>query len=311
VIGVEVLSRNEELLEAYLAGRRLSSGTRENYRDAVRCFTRLLGAPLEEAGRPEFEEWYRRASSRGLASSTIDIYVCRLRKILEYALMRRGLSRRDALATSAAALEGVPITDLRRESRRRGPGREKIVTHEELDALLETARHPRARALIAVLYESGCRKGEVLSLRIRDVAIGDGYAEIHVLGKTGERTIPLIRSVKALTAWLEAHPDPRPGVSLFCTVVSGEVRRMARGSPNHLLKDLCFRAGLRHVHPHMLRHTRLTELARRGIGEYQLKSFAGWTPDSKMAARYIHLSGRDHIPAILKADAAHAEEAEG
>jgi hypothetical protein len=50
----------------------------------------------------------------------------------------------------------------------------------------------------------------------------------------------------------------------------------------------------------MIRHTKLTELARAGVGEYVLKRFAGWTPNSKMAAKYIHLSGQDHIPAILR-----------
>ena len=71
-------------------------------------------------------------------------------------------------------------------------------------------------------------------------------------------------------------------------------------TPNKLMRELSERCGIRHTYPHMLRHTRLTELAAAGIGEYVLKSFAGWTPDSDMAARYIHFSGRTHIPAILR-----------
>ena len=31
-----------------------------------------------------------------------------------------------------------------------------------------------------------------------------------------------------------------------------------------------------------------------------MKSFAGWTADSKMAARYIHLTGRGHVTAVLE-----------
>ena len=50
----------------------------------------------------------------------------------------------------------------------------------------------------------------------------------------------------------------------------------------------------------MLRHTRLTELADKGIGEYQMKSFAGWTIDSKMAKKYVHLSGRTALKAVLE-----------
>ena len=49
----------------------------------------------------------------------------------------------------------------------------------------------------------------------------------------------------------------------------------------------------------MLRHTKLTELAEMGLGEFQMKQFAGWTANSKMPQRYIHMSGRSHIPAVL------------
>ena len=304
-----MLYRDEELLRRFLSGRRLCLNTRESYGTAMRSFSGLVGVPLEEAGRPDLEEWYRGVSRRGLAASTIALYASRLGKILECALMGRGLPGAEARLRVDAVLEGVPLVDLRREAGKRLPGRDKLVTPGELEALLETASHPRTRALVAVLEESGCRKGELLSLRVRDVVVYDTHLEIRVLGKTGERTIPLVRSVEALTAWLEAHPDPRPGAPLFATVVSGEVRRMDRRTPNRLLSYLCPKAGCRHIHPHMLRHTRLTELARKGLGEYQLKSFAGWTPDSKMAARYIHLSGRAHISAVLMTEGVSIEKA--
>ena len=50
----------------------------------------------------------------------------------------------------------------------------------------------------------------------------------------------------------------------------------------------------------MLRHTRLTRLAEGGLGEFQMKTFAGWTADSNMAAKYIHLTGSSHVNAVLE-----------
>lgn len=304
--GVRVLYCNAELLQRYLSGRQLRLKTKKTYKSALASFNRLVGIPLEEAGRPELEEWYRRSSSLGLAASSIHTYTSRLRRLLEYALEGRGLSRVDARARAGAIMEGVPVVDLRREMKLRQPGRDKLVTPEEIRDLKEAAKHPRTKALLSVLIESGCRKGELLSLRVRDYSVRETHVELLVQGKTGERVIPLVKSVKHLQAWLQAHPDPRPGAPLFATVVSGEIRRMSLATPNRLLMDLCARAGIRHVNPHMLRHTRLTELARKGVGEYVLKSFAGWSPDSNMAARYIHLSGRAHVDAILKV----SEEAE-
>jgi len=135
---------------------------------------------------------------------------------------------------------------------------------------------------------------------MKDLTHRRDYSELRVLGKTGERTLPLTRSVPVLQDWLEAHPDPRPGAPLFATVFDGDVRFMNLRSPNKAFERICLRAGIRRIRPHMIRHTKLTELARAGVGEYVLKKFAGWTPNSKMAAKYIHLSGRDHIPAILR-----------
>lgn len=307
--GVRVLLENEELLARYLSCRRLAQSTRESYGTAMRSFSDLVGAPLVRSGRDEFEEWFRQADRLGLAAGTIALYMSRLRKVKEQALIWAGLSRVEARATGAIAMEAIPLGDLRRETKRSSPGRENLVTTGELDALRKAASHPRARALVDVMYESACRKGEILGLRVRDVTRSDRYIEIRVLGKTGERTLPLVRSAPSLEAWLDAHPDPRPAAPLFATVVDGQVRQMEEHTPNRLLRDLCRRAGIRPIHPHMLRHTRLTELARAGLGEYQLKSFAGWTADSDMAARYVHLSGRAHVEAVLRADGVAIEEA--
>lgn len=297
---VLVLQENEELLVRYLSVRRLAASTRESYGSALRSFSNLVGASLSRAGRDELEEWFMRADALGLEASTIVIYASRLRKLKERSLIWAGLSKVAAKARVMLALEGVPLADLHREAKLQERWLDKLLTLGELGSLMREARHPRARALMPVLYESACRKGELLGARLRDVDLGAEYSTIRVFGKTGQRTLPLVRSVPALEAWLEVHPDPRPRAPIFATVVAGEVRRMGEHTPNKLMRGLAERAGIRHVYPHQLRHTRLTELAAAGVGEYVLKSFAGWTPSSKMAARYIHFSGRTHIPAILR-----------
>jgi len=295
-----VLRANEELLVRYLTSRRLAASTRDSYGSAMRSFTNLVGAPLLGAGTAEFEEWFRRADALGLTASTIVLYTSRLRKLLVYALTRRGLSKVEADATAMIALDGVPLADLHREARLYEGWLDKLLAPCELGVLVGEAVHPRARALIPVAYESACRKGELIGARVRDVSIGRDYSEIKVFGKTGQRTLPLVRSVPALECWLDVHPDPILRAPLFATVVDGEVRRMDDRTPNKLMAGLSERGGIRHTYPHMLRHTRLTELAAAGVGEYVLKSFAGWTQDSDMAARYVHFSGRTHIPTILK-----------
>ena len=309
--GVRVLAGNEELLERYLAGRVLSPKTRRNYETALRSFAALARVPLEDASGADLAAWYAQVRIRARAASTIALYALLLGKLLEHALGERGLARDEARVRARKIMEGVPAADLHREAARASAPRDMLVTPAERAALLDAAPAPWPRVLIEVLIESACRKGELLSLRVRDVTRRPRYTEMRVHGKTGERTIPLVRSAPILDRWLEVHPDPRLSAPLFTAVSEGEALKINAGTPNDVLRDLCARAGLRHIHPHMFRHTRLTELAMAGIGEYQLKSFAGWTRNSGMAARYIHLSGRAHIEAILRADGVTLEEVHG
>ena len=54
------------------------------------------------------------------------------------------------------------------------------------------------------------------------------------------------------------------------------------------------------MNPHAFRHARATHLANL-LTEAQLKEMFGWTQDSKVAARYVHLSGRDVDTPLLRA----------
>ena len=64
--------------------------------------------------------------------------------------------------------------------------RDKLVTPDEYDTLMVSTDHPRLRAILATLYESQGRPGEILGLRLRDLDFRERYAQIRVSGKTGE-----------------------------------------------------------------------------------------------------------------------------
>ena len=46
---------------------------------------------------------------------------------------------------------------------------EELLTEEEVKRLINAAQHPRNKAMVALLYESGCRVGELLSLQIKHI----------------------------------------------------------------------------------------------------------------------------------------------
>ena len=67
-----------------------------------------------------------------------------------------------------------------------------------------------------------------------------------------------------------------------------------------MLRSLTREAGInKRIYPHLFRHTRATYLAKF-LPEAVVKEIMGWVQDSKSAARYVHLSGRDVDKALLR-----------
>ena len=122
----------------------------------------------------------------------------------------------------------------------------------------------RDRALMELLYSSGLRLAELVSLDVSSLDLKDGV--VHVLGKGRKaRIVPVGRfAVRALRGWLEeraalARHDEnalfvgRNGVRLGPRAVQARVALWAR------------RQGLgMHVHPHLFRHSFASHLLESG-----------------------------------------------
>lgn len=176
-----------------------------------------------------------------------------------------------------------------------------ILTQPEIEQLIEACRNPRDKALISFLYESGCRKGELVSIRLENVVFTAYGATVTIpKGKTGPRTIPVVYSASYLRQWIEGHPTKGKQDPLFCSLQQPFAQFSFSGL-KHLMSTLKERTGLtKKLYPHLFRHSRASHLANQ-FTEQQLKQFLGWTAGSNMAAVYVHLSQRDIQNAVLQA----------
>jgi site-specific recombinase XerD len=179
---------------------------------------------------------------------------------------------------------------------------EELLSEEDVKAMIDTAWSTRDRAIISVLWESGCRVGELLTMRMKNVSFDENLTRITILGKTGMRRVPLIDSTPYLAEWMENHPfkdDP----NAFLWVGIGTVGRGEYLKYHALRKMLAQVAGKAKIkkkaNPHNLRHSRATYLANH-LTEAQMNQYLGWVRGSDMPATYVHLSGRDVDEAILK-----------
>lgn len=179
---------------------------------------------------------------------------------------------------------------------------EELLTEDDVRNLVESAQHPRDKAFILVLYESGCRIGELLTLRIKNVLFDANGAALLVNGKTGQRRVRIIASAPLLSIWLNNHPfrDNRDSPLWVVVGTKNHHEPLGYASVVGQLKKIAKRARVnKRVNPHAFRHARATFLANN-LTEAQMKEYFGWVQSSDMASVYVHLSGRDVDNAILR-----------
>jgi integrase/ribosomal protein L40E len=269
----------------------------------IRCYLEAIltlgtdGKPYEELTREDLLEWMQRlpylrkdGKNGGKYHPNTVEKLKRLGKSFLLWVHNNGDGRKEVPETLKVIRYKQPRIDLRKD----------ILSEEDVRKLVDAAERQRDRALIFVCYESGARAGELLSLRLRDVKL-DRYGAVLLLkGKTGTRRIRLIQSVPDLQLWLNMHPfKDDPDAPLWISRQGG-VKPITKMRFCELLKTCARRAGLqKHVHPHLLRHSRATHLASV-LTEAQMREFFGWTKRSQMPAIYVHLSGRDVDKTLLR-----------
>jgi integrase len=181
----------------------------------------------------------------------------------------------------------------------------EILTEDEIYRMVKAADNARDKALILVLYESGCRIGEILNLKIKDISFDEYGCVLIVNGKTGERRVRLVKGYgasEALKIWLDSHPfkDNKEAYVWLSLSTNSRFEPVGYRGVYKMLADVGKKCGItKPLNPHNFRHSRATHLANT-LTEAQMKELFGWTQGSKMASIYVHLSGRDVDKALIE-----------
>lgn len=169
---------------------------------------------------------------------------------------------------------------------------EEILSSIEIEMMISATETRRNRAVVSLLYESGCRPHEILGLRIKDVEFDEYGLVIRVDGKTGMRRVRIVKYadlVRSYVSFLPKRDNPNTKLFPFCD------RNLEKMLNKLAVQINCHK----NVYPYIFRHSRATHLAKL-LTEAEMKEFFGWTADSKMVKTYVHLSGRDIDEKILK-----------
>lgn len=181
---------------------------------------------------------------------------------------------------------------------------EELLVKDDVQKLIDVCENPRDKAFISILYETGCRIGEIAGIKIKHISFDEYGAQIMVDGKTGQRRVRIISSVHYLRYWLELHPLKANSDAFLWIKLTSQHRGKLMDYPGFLrvFKIVKKKAGVtKKTNFHAFRHARATELAKLGLNEAQMEGYLGWVHGSNMPQIYLHLSGKDIDNALLKA----------
>ncbi len=187
-------------------------------------------------------------------------------------------------------------------------GADAIPTDAQVNSLITHAKYARDRAFVASLFECGVRISELLAVRLKDVTVVDSpqnggkkfvkiwFRKSKVQGE--QHSFVLIDSASLVLAWIEKYPLPRQNgeAVLFPSHSPGNYGGiMDRSAADRILKAIAKAAGQdpSMYHPHVGRHYAATRMLRSGISETMVKKSLGWSPSSRMLARYSHVVAQD------------------
>lgn len=174
------------------------------------------------------------------------------------------------------------------------------LTYEEVDRLLDmplkTDYDYRTKAMLELLYATGMRVSELLSLRFSNIDLENTIVRVEGKGSK-ERIIPFNdTSKKYLELYLNFYRPKliKPGKNYEELFLNNRGTPITRQGLFKLLKQLCKELGIKkNVSPHILRHSFATHLLNAGADLRVIQEFLGHSSISTTQI-YTHVS-KEHI----------------
>jgi integrase/recombinase XerD len=271
-------------LDELRVSRRLSANTILAYRrdlDRLLAFAAAEERAVPTLDRHDLEAFVRRLMSSGLSPRSVARIVACVRGFYRFLVLD-------------GHLVGSPADDVR--APRAWPSLPKFLSIDEVDRLLEapdvdTAAGLRDRALLELLYATGLRVTELVTLRISEVNLDAGF--LTCVGKGAkERIVPIGQVAvdwvsRYLASGRPALLKHRESVQLFVNARGGA--SLSRFGFWKVIKKYGRQAGLPHaLSPHVLRHSFATHLLERGADLRVIQTLLGHA-DLSTTQIYTHI----------------------
>ena len=178
---------------------------------------------------------------------------------------------------------------------------------ECIDCSTKTGR--RDFVMFTVMYDTGCRVGELLDVKLKDLALDTDSPHVRIKGKGdksrtmvfSDSTVPLLR--KYLKAVFGSRPNPE--AYMFPSSHHGFYRKMSTDAVNARLGRIATKAHAicndvpLHMHSHQIRHSSATHWLLDNINPAIISSALGHS-SLNTTIRYLGISNEELKAALQK-----------
>jgi integrase/recombinase XerD len=248
----------------------LAANSVEAYgRDLSRFLHWLGGRRLQGLSVSELAGYPAWLAEQGLASKSIVRHVASLKVFFRFLQLEGAITDNQADLLGAQKLwQRVP----------------QVLSVAQVEELLIAPRAGdpwwlRDRAILELLYATGCRVSELATLRLQDFHPGERYCICHGKGDK-QRIVPLgTRAVRAVERYLDQERSQlitRHSPASDFLILSARGVALRRERIWELVKRYALRAGIpQEISPHSLRHSFATHLLAGGADLRQVQEMLG------------------------------------
>lgn len=288
----------EKLLQDFIyylsVEKGLSANTLDSYGRDLKKYLHFLEQEglntLKETGREEISRFINVQREQGLASASVTRSLAAIRSFYQF-LMKEQL------------IEENPAKEL--DTPRKEKQLPQVLSCSDVELLLEQpecakASGKRDKAMLEMIYATGIRVSELISLDLNNVNIKMGFLRCSGKGSK-ERMIPLgSEAIKSLEDYLkESRGKMIKSKEERALFVNQKGKRLTRQGFWKILKKYSQKAGINgEITPHTLRHSFATHLLENGADLRSVQEMLGHA-DISTTQIYTHLT-RQKIRDIYK-----------
>jgi integrase/recombinase XerD len=169
-----------------------------------------------------------------------------------------------------------------------------VLTQEDIEVMIEAADSHYFKAMLAFLWDTGCRWSEAHLIKWGDLIDTTEGFEAHVPTKKKKNGGYAFRKMFLAESSKYLRNHQISAYSNSNDLIFGMTYRAEFEMLNHVKEKINTRIN-KPITFHKIRHARATHLTKFNVNDDYMRKMFGWSPTSTVPSRYKHLSDEDVV----------------